>query len=39
MQTLLERHWHQLPSGEVVELLDSDPRKGLDLFEIRHREE
>ncbi len=37
MQILLERHWHQLPTGEVVELLDSDPHKGLDLFEIGHR--
>lgn len=39
MQTLLGKHWHHLPSTEVVELLDSHIDKGLDLFEIKHRHE
>ena len=39
MQTLLGRHWHHLPATEVVELLDSDVEKGLDVFEIKHRHE
>ncbi len=39
MQTLLGKHWHHLPTTEVVELLDSHIDKGLDLFEIKHRQE
>ncbi|MCI0477832.1 MAG: HAD-IC family P-type ATPase, partial [Anaerolineales bacterium] len=39
MQTLLGKHWHHLPAVEVVELLDSDLEKGLDVFEIKHRHE
>lgn len=37
MQTLLGKHWHHLPVTKVVELLDSNIDKGLDLFEIKHR--
>ncbi len=39
MQTLLGKHWHHLPNQEVVELLDSSQEKGLDLFDIKHRQE
>jgi cation-transporting P-type ATPase F len=39
MQVLLGRHWHHLPSEEVVKLLESDPSFGLDLFDIRRRQE
>lgn len=39
MQTLLGKHWHHLPGQEVVELLDSNEQAGLDLFEIKHRQE
>ena len=39
MQTLLEKHWHHLPASKVVELLDSNLEKGLDIFEIKHRHE
>jgi cation-transporting P-type ATPase F len=39
MQTLLGKHWHHLPATEVVELLDSNLEKGLDVFEIKHRRE
>jgi Ca2+-transporting ATPase len=39
MNTLLGKHWHHLPAGEVVSLLDSNERTGLDIFEIKHRQE
>jgi Ca2+-transporting ATPase len=39
MQTLLNQQWHHLPTDEVTKLLDSDPQSGLDLFEIKHRQE
>lgn len=39
MQTLLEKHWHHLPASEVVELLNSHAEKGLDKFEVKHRQE
>ncbi|MCU0487120.1 MAG: HAD-IC family P-type ATPase, partial [Anaerolineales bacterium] len=38
MNTLLGNHWHHLQAEEVVDLLDSDARRGLDLFEIKHRQ-
>ena len=37
MQDLLSLHWHHLPIREVIQLLETDPEKGLDLFEIKHR--
>ncbi|MCJ7601793.1 MAG: HAD-IC family P-type ATPase, partial [Desulfobulbaceae bacterium] len=37
MDNLIDKHWHHLPADEVVDLLGSDPGKGLDLFEIKHR--
>jgi cation-transporting P-type ATPase F len=37
MFTILNRHWHHLPAEEVLELLETDPRRGLDTFEIKHR--
>lgn len=39
MQTLLGHHWHHLPADEVRLLLETDPVKGLDTFEVRHRQE
>ncbi len=39
MDTILSKHWHHLPAMEVVDLLDSDAKLGLDLFEIKHRQE
>jgi Ca2+-transporting ATPase len=39
MNTLLGKHWHHLPKEEVLDLLDSDPQNGLDVFEIKHRRE
>ena len=37
MDSLLGKHWHHLPADEVIDLLDSDKVKGLDLFEVEHR--
>ena len=37
MDTLLGKHWHHLPADEVLDLLDTDIRQGLDIFEIKHR--
>jgi magnesium-transporting ATPase (P-type) len=38
MDTLLSRHWHHLPRDEVAMLLESDTAKGLDMFEVAHRQ-
>lgn len=39
MNTLLGKHWHHLATNEVVDLLDTDIQQGLDIFEIKHRQE
>ena len=38
MDTLISKHWHHLPADEVIDLLDSDKEKGLDLFEVDNRQ-
>lgn len=38
MQELLSKHWYNLPVSDVLEILESDTRKGLDVFEIQHRQ-
>ena len=38
MDNLLSRYWHHLPDDEVVALLESDGHKGLDTFEVAHRQ-
>ncbi|MBT8121119.1 MAG: HAD-IC family P-type ATPase, partial [Gammaproteobacteria bacterium] len=38
MDTLLAKHWHHLPSEEIATLLESDGTRGLDTFEIAHRQ-
>ena len=38
MDTLLSRHWHHLPHDEIATLLESDGAKGLDTFEVAHRQ-
>ena len=38
MDALISKHWHHLPVDEVVDLLDSDKEKGLELFEIGNRQ-
>jgi len=39
MQSLLGKYWHHLPIEEVIELLETDPESGLDIFEVEHRQE
>jgi cation-transporting ATPase F len=39
LQVLLGKHWHHLPEGEVIQLLETDADVGLDLFDIRRRQE
>ena len=38
METLVGKHWHHLPAEEVLDLLESDPAKGLDHFKVVHRQ-
>jgi cation-transporting ATPase F len=37
METLIGKHWHHLPTAEVVDLLGADPGRGLDIFEVERR--
>jgi len=39
MNTLLEKHWHHLPKDEVLDLLDTKEKSGLDRFEIQERQQ
>jgi Ca2+-transporting ATPase len=39
MERLIGKHWHHMPADEVLDLLDTDQDKGLDLLEIKHRRE
>ncbi|MCA9062320.1 MAG: cation-transporting P-type ATPase [Planctomycetaceae bacterium] len=39
MQTILGHLWHHLSADEVLELLDVQADRGLDTFEIGHRQE
>lgn len=39
MERLIGKHWHHMPADEVLDLLDTDRDKGLDLLEINHRRE
>ncbi len=39
MQTLLGKHWHHLPTDEVLQLLETHPETGLDIFAVKHRQE
>ena len=38
MESLIGKHWHYLPADEVIDLLDSDKGKGLDLFAVDNRQ-
>jgi hypothetical protein len=37
METLLNRHWHGLETGEVARLLSTSAEAGHDDFEVRRR--
>ncbi len=38
LETLLEKHWHHLSFNEVLTLLETDAERGLDDFEVSHRQ-
>jgi len=39
MDNLIGRHWHHLPTEEVIDLLDGNREQGLGLFEVDDRRE
>lgn len=39
MEQLMGKHWHHMPSTEVIDLLETNRDKGLDQFEIEERRE
>ena len=39
MDTLLSKHWHHISTEEILDILDSDFQQGLDIFEVKHRQE
>lgn len=39
MKEILEKHWHHLPEDEVVTFLETAADRGLDTFEVKHRQE
>ena len=39
METLIGTHWHDLPREEVAALLKSETEHGLDILEVRARQE
>ena len=39
MYSLFGKHWHHLPTDEVLDLLDTNIEKGLDIFEVKHRQQ
>ena len=38
LETLLEKHWHHLAVPEVLGLLGTDGARGLDAFDVSHRQ-
>ena len=38
LETLLEKQWHHLSLDEVLTLLETDRDRGLDVFEVTHRQ-
>lgn len=39
MERLLSKHWHHLPSAEIFKILESNSQIGLDIFEIKKRQD
>ncbi|WP_457571050.1 cation-transporting P-type ATPase [Desulfovulcanus sp.] len=39
MQSIFAKHWHHLPVSEVLDLLETNPDKGLDTFEVAYRQQ
>jgi Ca2+-transporting ATPase len=39
VESLIEKHWHNMPVDEVLDLLEVKKEKGLDESEVEHRQE
>jgi cation-transporting P-type ATPase F len=39
MDSLISRHWHELPQEEIIHIMETDPDKGLSGFDVKHRHE
>lgn len=39
MQKILGRHWHHIPVNQIQLILETNFNEGLDLFQIKHRQE
>ena len=39
MDQIAGMNWHHLPAEEVFELIETNPDAGLDVFEVKHRQE
>ena len=39
MEVLLGKHWHGLPEEETLDILETNRDSGLDMFEVKHRQE
>ena len=39
METILSRHWHHLSESEVLDLVETNLDRGLDLFAVENRQE
>jgi len=39
MKPSLDKHWHHLPREEILDLLDTDMKTGLDRFEVENRQQ
>ncbi len=39
METILSKHWHHLSESEVLDLLETDLDRGLDLFAVENRQD
>ncbi|HNQ91006.1 MAG TPA: HAD-IC family P-type ATPase [Verrucomicrobiota bacterium] len=38
LEDLLGRHWHHMPAGEVIQVLETNSELGLDRFALSHRQ-
>lgn len=39
MKTIMTKHWHHLPVSETLELLNTAPETGLDILELKERQQ
>ncbi len=39
LEHVVGMNWHHLPAEEVLDLMEVDPETGLDVFEVKHRQD